>query len=311
MPEGRVIAVCTSSRRGIPKRWVETAELLAGRGIEGDAHAGSGHRQVSLLDLGDIDAMRARGLELAPGAFGENLVITGLDTRTLGIGSRLGVGGEAVLEISQIGKVCHKPCAIYLRTGDCIMPRHGLFASVVAGGRVEPGDGVRVLHHVAKEQLQAAVVGEGRTAALVARHLESERDAHLAWYGALPDGGGEVAAQLAELSGRGLDLVVAVEATATAAVAALPVVSAGTASGPEIDVVGARVCSGAIMASVPRHATRETLRELFDDLLSAWVRLRAAGVRAGGGRLPDDEGTTTDLPSASFDGVGERAGERA
>ena len=143
MTETKVLNVCTSRRKGVPKRAVETAVLRENHGLEGDAHAGFDHRQVSLLSTADIDEMRAKGLKLKPGAFGENLVISGLDTDALGLGSRLSVG-LAELEISQIGKECHDRCAIYHITGDCIMPRSGLFAVVVRGGEVSRGSAVEV-----------------------------------------------------------------------------------------------------------------------------------------------------------------------
>lgn len=136
-----------SERKGTQKHAVPSALLRADHGLEGDAHAGPGHRQVSLLHSADIDLMRAKGLELEPGAFGENLVVSGLDIDALGLGSRLAVG-EAELEITQIGKECHSRCAIYHTTGDCIMPRRGRFAVVLRGGEVTSGAPVRVLRQV-------------------------------------------------------------------------------------------------------------------------------------------------------------------
>lgn len=143
MTEARVIDVCTSDRKGVPKRPVDLAMMRRGHGIEGDAHAGFDHRQVSLLSLEHIDQMRAKGLNLRSGAFGENLVIAGVDTDALGVGSRL-IVGAAELEISQIGKECHDRCAIYHTTGDCIMPRSGLFAVVLRSGEIVRGSRVQV-----------------------------------------------------------------------------------------------------------------------------------------------------------------------
>jgi len=160
MSDARVLDVCTSRRKGVAKRAVEHVVFLEDHGIEGDAHAGFDHRQISLLASDDVDEMRAKGLELRSGAFGENLVVTGLDTGALGIGSRLTVG-PAELEISQIGKVCHDRCAIYETTGDCIMPRRGLFAVVRRGGRVARGDAVSVTLEVERELSPLPVVGEG------------------------------------------------------------------------------------------------------------------------------------------------------
>jgi MOSC domain-containing protein YiiM len=151
---GRLLAVCRSTRRGVTKEPVEMGLLRAGHGLEGDAHAGDWHRQLSLLDAGDIRDMEAKGIELAPGAFGENLIVTGLDTTSLGVGSRLAVG-DAELRITQIGKECHERCAIYVTTGDCIMPRRGLFAEVLRGGRVAAGTPVEVLETVLRTAASA------------------------------------------------------------------------------------------------------------------------------------------------------------
>jgi MOSC domain-containing protein YiiM len=154
--EGRVVDVCTSDRKGVPKRAVARAILRPDHGIEGDAHAGFDHRQVSLLSLEHIDEMRAKGLNLRSGAFGENLVIAGLDTDVLGLGSRL-VVGSAELEISQIGKECHDRCAIYHTTGDCIMPRNGLFAVVLRGGEIVRGTRVEVTHAAERNETRLPI----------------------------------------------------------------------------------------------------------------------------------------------------------
>ncbi len=214
--EGTLLAVCVSARKGTVKRAVERARLLPEHGIEGDAHAGPWHRQVSLLDIGDIAAMRAQGLELEWGAFGENLVVEGVDLSRIGIGTRLEVGA-AELEVTQIGKECHTRCAIYHRTGDCIMPRAGVFARVVRGGEVAPGEAVRVVRAVPREAIQVAVltVSDSRAAGLaedtagpaVARLLAERLGAHVAWYGIEPDDRERLEARLRDLVGRGLDLV--------------------------------------------------------------------------------------------------------
>jgi molybdopterin adenylyltransferase len=146
MKEGRVTAVCMSEVKHVQKEDVGSALLVEGSGLEGDAHAGFAHRQVSLLAEESIDKMRERGLEdLRPGAFGENLTTRGIDLLSLKVGDRLKVGGEAVLEVSQIGKECVDRCAIYYKAGDCIMPREGIFAKVIRGGRVSSGDPLRLL----------------------------------------------------------------------------------------------------------------------------------------------------------------------
>ena len=141
---GELAAVCISASKGQQKVAVERGVLSAGHGLEGDAHAGNWHRQVSLLAEADVDTMRARGLTLEHGAFGENLVVRGVDLETLCLGARLSVGPRAVLQITQRGKECHARCAIYEQAGDCIMPRLGLFARVRRGGPIAPGDAVAV-----------------------------------------------------------------------------------------------------------------------------------------------------------------------
>ncbi len=141
---GTVVAVCLSGRKGEVKRPVESAHLVAGHGIEGDAHAGDWHRQVSLLAEESVDKMRGRGVELVPGIFAENLLTRGLDLAGLKVGDRLRVGDSVVLEITQIGKECHQGCAIREQVGDCIMPREGVFARVVVGGTIERGRVINV-----------------------------------------------------------------------------------------------------------------------------------------------------------------------
>ncbi len=138
---GKLIAICTSEKKGTQKQQVETAVLREDYGIEGDAHAGNWHRQVSLLGLEKIEAFRERGAEVEFGAFGENLVIEGFDFRNLPVGTRFRIG-DALLEMTQIGKECHTHCAIYHMVGDCIMPREGVFAKVLEGGEVKVGDEV-------------------------------------------------------------------------------------------------------------------------------------------------------------------------
>ncbi|MFA6028611.1 MAG: MOSC domain-containing protein [Elusimicrobiota bacterium] len=139
---GKIVAVSLSARRGEKKTPVAEALLVAERGLEGDAHAGAGHRQVSLLAAESIEKMRAAGLRVGPGAFAENLTTEGIDLPSLPVGSLLRVGPDAVLEITQIGKECRQRCAIYEQAGDCVMPREGIFARVRTGGRVRPGDRV-------------------------------------------------------------------------------------------------------------------------------------------------------------------------
>jgi MOSC domain-containing protein YiiM len=146
MPEGEIVAVCLSAEKHVQKDEVDEVLLLEDRGIEGDAHAGSGHRQVSLLAEESVEKMRALGLEnLRPGAFGETLVTRGMELVGLEVGTRLRVGEGVLLEVTQIGKECVDRCAIYYAAGDCIMPREGIFARVLRGGRVRPGDVIEVV----------------------------------------------------------------------------------------------------------------------------------------------------------------------
>lgn len=141
---GRIISINISIRKGEKKNSVPSAVLKADYGIEGDAHAGDWHRQVSLLAQESVDKMRSKGMELNPGDFAENLTVTGVDLVSLAIGQRLAAGPEAILEITQIGKECHNDCAIKQQVGDCVMPREGVFAKVVEGGEVQNGDEISV-----------------------------------------------------------------------------------------------------------------------------------------------------------------------
>lgn len=138
---GKLIAICVSEKRGTQKKQVESAVLAAGHGIAGDAHAGCWHRQVSMLGLEKIEAFRARGADVDFGAFGENLIVEGFDFRNLPVGTRFRIG-DALLEMTQIGKECHSHCAIFHMVGDCIMPREGVFARVLETGTIRPGDEV-------------------------------------------------------------------------------------------------------------------------------------------------------------------------
>ena len=143
---GKVLAICISDEKGTAKRNVGKAEFVASHGLAGDAHAGSWHRQVSLLSHEKIEAFRARGAKVDDGAFGENLVVEGIDFRSLPVGTILGCG-DVILEMTQIGKECHSHCAIFKTMGDCIMPREGVFAKVVQGGFISVGDEMNVERH--------------------------------------------------------------------------------------------------------------------------------------------------------------------
>ena len=145
--QGEIVAVCTSAKKGERKVDVGTALLIKGLGMEGDAHAGFAHRQISLLAIESINKMKQKCADLAPGDFAENLTVEGLNLPDLPIGTVLHVG-DVVLKVSQIGKECHQGCAIMQAVGDCVMPREGIFATVERGGRISRGDVVEVIGHV-------------------------------------------------------------------------------------------------------------------------------------------------------------------
>jgi MOSC domain-containing protein YiiM len=139
----RVVAVCRSDTKGVRKENIVRGVLQAGYGMEGDAHADAGwHRQVSLLAQESIEKMRKLGYNVGPGDFAENITCEGIELASLPIGTRLSIGDEVLLEISQIGKECHTGCAIFKQTGKCIMPKEGVFARVIKGGTVNTGDGI-------------------------------------------------------------------------------------------------------------------------------------------------------------------------
>ena len=141
---GKIVAVCTSEEKGTVKIPVEQIILREDYGVSGDAHADcQTHRQVSLLAAESIDKMRDRGFELNFGDFAENITTEGIDLLSLPVGTKLLAGDEVVLEMSQIGKECHAACAIRQQVGDCIMPREGIFAKVIHGGILKPGDTIK------------------------------------------------------------------------------------------------------------------------------------------------------------------------
>ena len=148
----QIVAVCTSKEKGERKTDVGQAELQEGFGLVGDAHGGGWHRQVSLLAIESIDKMRAAGLDVGPGDFAENLTTQGVNLYTLPVGTRLRVGDSFLLEMTQIGKECHDRCAIYHQAGDCVMPREGVFATVVSGGLVKAGDRLEILGPLDKQE---------------------------------------------------------------------------------------------------------------------------------------------------------------
>lgn len=154
---GKVLAVCVSEKKGTLKTDVGSARFVPDWGIESDAHAGHWHRQVSLLGAEKIAAFRAGGARVEYGAFGENLVVEGFDFRALPVGTLFRCG-DVLLELTQIGKECHTHCAIYRQTGDCIMPREGVFARVIEGGTVSVGDEMTIEARGEPFPWQAAVI---------------------------------------------------------------------------------------------------------------------------------------------------------
>lgn len=136
---GKLIAINISRERGTEKKQIPKVRLIRNYGLDGDAHAGRWHRQVSLLSYEKIEEFRKKGAQIGLGAFGENLIVEDYDFRNLPVGTRFQCG-DVILEMTQIGKECHSHCEIYKRMGECIMPREGVFAVVLQGGKIKKGD---------------------------------------------------------------------------------------------------------------------------------------------------------------------------
>lgn len=141
----KIVSIAVSRKKGTPKTPVSEVRLLQDHGIEGDAHAGPWHRQVSFLSAESIQRAKDGGLNVDFGKFAENFATLGVDWLTLPVGTCLQLGDSAVVEITQIGKTCHKKCAIFYQAGDCIMPREGIFARVLKGGIIRAGDAILLL----------------------------------------------------------------------------------------------------------------------------------------------------------------------
>ena len=141
----RIVSIAISQRKGTPKVPVKEGDLLADYGLEGDAHAGPWHRQVSFLAAESIEGARKKGLKVTFGNFAENIATLGIDWQKVPVGARVKLGDSALVEITQIGKECHHRCAIYYLAGDCIMPREGIFARVLRGGRIRCGDNIDII----------------------------------------------------------------------------------------------------------------------------------------------------------------------
>lgn len=153
----KVIAVCTSKQKGTQKEQVDSILLKEHWGIEGDAHAGNWHRQVSLLDVEKINAFNEKGAHVNYGAFGENIITEGIDWRSIPVDTEIQIG-ECRLKLTQIGKECHDHCAIYHSVGDCIMPREGVFTEVLVGGKVQSGDSIELIPLKDDRPFTAAII---------------------------------------------------------------------------------------------------------------------------------------------------------
>ena len=144
--KGRIKAISISTQKGTKKTNVPQAEVKIDLGIEGDAHASSEwHRQVSLLGTESIKKIQDKGVDVGPGDFAENITTEGVTLYTLPIGTKMTIGQDIELEVSQIGKLCHDRCAIYEQAGDCVMPREGIFVKVIKGGIIKTGDEIKIL----------------------------------------------------------------------------------------------------------------------------------------------------------------------
>ncbi len=221
---GRIEHICISEQKGERKTPVESAQMVVDHGIDSDAHAGLWHRQVSLLAAEDIRAVRENLPDIKPGDFAENLIVSDCDLGVLGLGSQLSLGSEVILAVTQIGKVCHTPCRIYHLTGDCIMPRLGLFARVLKGGRFCVGDDVKILTKVRREAFQCVVLtisdrcsqGTAKDTAgpAVAALLKESLSAHIYSTEIIPDECQTIADRLTHYcGGHSIDMVVTVGGT--------------------------------------------------------------------------------------------------
>ncbi len=141
----KVVSINTSDKKGMRKKPVNSVIIKENFGIEGDAHASEKwHRQISLLALESIKKMQSMGLDVTSGDFAENITTEGINLPVLPIGTKMSIGENVEVEVSQIGKICHTRCAIYTQAGDCVMPKEGIFVKVLKGGTVKKGDKIRV-----------------------------------------------------------------------------------------------------------------------------------------------------------------------
>lgn len=152
--KGKIVSINLSEKKGEAKSPVDEVLTIANYGLEGDAHASSKwHRQVSLLAVESIEKMRKMGIDVSAGSFAENITTEGIDLLSLPIGTRLLFGNSVIGEVSQIGKVCHERCAIYFQTGDCVMPKEGIFVRILKGGKIHIGDPITASTGASQDEL--------------------------------------------------------------------------------------------------------------------------------------------------------------
>ena len=163
----KIISIATSKKKGTRKTPVKEAFISRDHGLEGDAHAGKWHRQVSFLSSESIQGAKEKGLDVTFGDFAENIATTGIDWKTIPVGTRVRLGDSVLVEITQIGKECHNKCAIYYKAGDCIMPREGVFARVLEEGHIRCGDEIQFIDKVDAHEKQnperIQTIGAGRS----------------------------------------------------------------------------------------------------------------------------------------------------
>lgn len=198
----KIVAVCTSHKKGMRKKNVNESNLLVDLGLEGDAHAGFAHRQVSLLAMESIEKMVKMGLDVGPGDFAENLTTEGIDLVNLPLGTRLEVG-ETILRVTQIGKECHTRCAIYYQAGDCVMPKEGIFVEVLKGGMIKVTDEIKIVPSYKLGVITASDKGargerEDKSGEVIIEKLRALAD--LVDYRVVPDEKDEIKKALLELA---------------------------------------------------------------------------------------------------------------
>lgn len=207
---GRVVSVNVSEKKGTIKHPVEQIELKINHGILNDAHAGDWHRQVSLLDLSSFDKMHNKAnVELRPGIFAENITTEGIDLWSLPIGTRLQIG-ETLLEITQIGKECHRHCQVFKQVGDCVMPREGIFAKVIKEGTITVGEAINIIPTIRVAILTVSDKGssgerEDRSGPALVEAMQGK--ANVIFQDIVPDESEQIKAKLIDYSEQEIDLV--------------------------------------------------------------------------------------------------------